>query len=186
MTAASTIQVHIPCLPESETEQVPMAAREVATGRLRLGLIDNGKPRARELLHMLAEELEARLPIASVELISKTSAANPISDEEAAALAARVDLAIAGLGDCGACTACSVHDALLLERNGVPATVLITDVFVPTVARFSDVLGTPGYHSLVVPHPVAVKSAETLRQLAASVADAAVDQLVAPAPALAG
>ncbi|NPC96045.1 UGSC family (seleno)protein [Nocardioides sp. zg-DK7169] len=186
MSAEATIQVHVPTLPESEVEQVPMAPRTAAEGALRLGLIDNGKPRARELLQMLAEELGTRLPIASVELISKPSAANPISDEEAVGLASRVDLAVAGLGDCGACTACSVHDALLMERHGVPATVLITDVFVSTVARFSAVLGTPGYHSLVVPHPVAVKPAETLRRLAAGVADAAVTQLGAPSPAYAG
>lgn len=185
-----TIQVHTPCLPEVEAERIPLAARPALRGdapaELRLGLVDNGKPRARELLQLLAEELRARLPIVSVELVSKPSAANPIGDEEAEALAARVDLAVAGLGDCGACTACSVHDALLLERHGVPATVLITDVFVPTVARFSDVLGSPGYHSLVVPHPVAVKPTEHLRRLAAGVADAAVDQLTAPAGALVG
>lgn len=181
-----TIQVHVPCISEAEVEPVPLAPRAEARPGLRLGLVDNGKPRARELLGYLAEELATLLPIVDTELISKSSAANPITDEEAASLAARVDLAIAGLGDCGACTACSVHDALLLERHGVPATVLITDVFVPTVARFSAVLGTPGYHSLVVPHPVAVKPAERLRQLAGGVADAAVVQLMAPASALAG
>ena len=187
MIGPSTIQVHIPCLPESEVVPVSLAPRPVAASAdLRLGLVDNGKPRARELLLFLADELKARLPIISTEMISKTSAANPISDDEAQAFAARVDVAVAGLGDCGACTACSVHDALLLERCGVPATVLITDVFVSTVARFSEVLGSPGYHSLVVPHPVAVKPTDHLRDLAAGVADAAVDQLVTPAPALAG
>lgn len=183
---SATILVHSPCPPRVEASRVPMAAREPSAGALRLGLVDNGKPRARELLTMLAEEIGRLTPVRSVELISKTSAANPISEEEAADLASRVDVAVAGLGDCGACTACSVHDALLLERHGVPATVLVTDVFVATVARFAEVLGTPGYHCLVVPHPVAVKPSETLRRLALEVADAAVAQLLATEPALAG
>ena len=40
----------------------------------------------------------------------------------------------------------------------MPATVLITDVFVSHVARFAANLGHPGYHSLVVPHPAATKT----------------------------
>ena len=180
----STIWVYNPCAPKTEQEPVALARRSAHRAEVRLGLVDNGKPKARELL-LVAEELGKRLPVVAMELVSKPSAANPLTDSEAAALADRVDLVVAGLGDCGACSAASLQDALLLERNGVPATVLITDVFVSHVARFSDVLGAPGYHHLVLPHPVATKAPERLRLLAQSVADAAVDQLVASTPALA-
>src|SRR3712207_5283324 len=126
---------------------------------------------------MLGEEMRGLLPIRSVELVSKPSAASPLADDEAAEIAGRADLAITGLGDCGACSACSLHDALLLERAGVPSTVLITDVFVSHVARFAVNLGAPGYHNLVVPHPAATKSDDELRRLALSVSSAARDQL---------
>lgn len=181
-----TIQVHTPCAPVSETEPVLLAPRTAVGSRVRVGLVDNGKPKARELLLLLAEELRDRLPGVETELVSKPSAANPLTDDEAAGLAGRTDLVISGLGDCGACTAASLQDALLLERNGTPATILITDVFVAHLARFADVLGAPGYHHLVVPHPVATKSSDRLRQLAGSVADAAVNQLVSEEPALVG
>ena len=72
---------------------------------------------------------------------------------------------IAGLGDCGACSACSLRDAVAFERLGVPATVVITDAFVGHVARFADALGLPGYPALVVPHPVSSKDAEHLARL---------------------
>ena len=100
-----------------------------------------------------------------------------LEDEQVRELAPRTDLVIAGLGDCGACSACSLHDAILFEREGVPATVLITEVFIANIARFSEQLGMPGYHSLVVPHPAATKSDEQLRAFAAAVAEAACAQL---------
>jgi hypothetical protein len=172
-----TIQVHVPTPPATPPAQLALAARRPLEAPTRIGLVDNGKPRAKELLWMIAEEIGQRVPVGAVELLSKPSAANPISEEEAAELAGRVDLVVAGLGDCGACTACSVHDALLMEAAGVPSTVLVTEVFVPTVARFSDVLGAPGYHHLPVPHPVATKSSDHLRQLARGVVDAALAQV---------
>ena len=183
-TLSRTIQVHRPVVPSPPAVPVELAPRTGVAEGARLLLVDNGKPRARDLLGMLAEELQRLLPIGSVELVSKPSAASPLADEEAAEIATRVDLVVTGLGDCGACSACSLHDALLFERAGVPATVLITDVFVAHVARFAVNLGAPGYHNLVVPHPAATKSDDELRRLARSVTSAARDQL-APQGALA-
>jgi hypothetical protein len=176
-TLSHTIRVHSPVVHGDPALPVDLAPRAVAVEGARLLLVDNGKPRARDLLGMLGEEMQELLPIASVEMISKPSAASPLADEEAAEIAGRVDLVITGLGDCGACSACSLHDALLFEGCGVPATVLVTDVFVSHVARFAVNLGAPGYHSLVVPHPVATKTDDQLRHLALSVAPAARAQL---------
>jgi hypothetical protein len=176
-TLSRTIRVHRPVAASEPAAPVELAPRGRVVEGARLLLVDNGKPRARDLLGMLADQIQTLLPIGSVELISKPSAASPLADDEAAEIAERADLAITGLGDCGACSACSLHDALLLERAGVPSTVLITDVFVSHVARFAVNLGAPGYHSLVVPHPAATKSDDDLRRLARSVAPAARDQL---------
>lgn len=176
-TLSRTIRVHRPVVPSAPAAPVELAPRSGVVEGARLLLVDNGKPRAGDLLGMLAEELGRLLPLGSVEMVSKPSAASPLADEEASEIAKRVDLVVTGLGDCGACSACSLHDALLFERAGVPATVLITDVFVSHVARFAVNLGAPGYHSLVVPHPAATKTDDQLGQLALSVAPAARDQL---------
>jgi hypothetical protein len=176
-TTSRTIRVHRPVVDSEPAAPVDLAPRTPVVEGARLLLVDNGKPRARDILAMLGEELRGLLPLGSVELVSKPSAAYPLADDEAAEIARRADLAVTGLGDCGACSACSLQDALLLERHGVPATTLVTDVFVANVARFAVNLGAPGYHHLVVPHPVATKSDDQLRRLAASVASAARDQL---------
>ena len=62
-------------------------------------LVDNGKPRARDLMQMVATELQERHPIATVEVFSKPSAAKPIEADEAKEMAARAHLVITGVGD---------------------------------------------------------------------------------------
>ncbi len=182
----STVTVHRPDVEDPPVEPVELAPRGRLPEGAHLLLVDNGKAKAKDLLLHLAHELEQRLPIGSIEVVSKPGAGYVIEDEQVAELAPRTDLVITGLGDCGACSACSLQDALMFERAGVPATLLITEVFIANVARFSESLGRPGYHSLVVPHPAATKSDEQLRGFAAAIADAAVEQLGARAPATVG
>lgn len=68
---------------------------------------------------------------------------------------------------------------MLLEQAGVPATVLITEPFQGIVASHAARLGAPGYHALVVPHPVWASDEDGLRTLARQVVDAALAQLTA-------
>lgn len=174
---SDTVLVYRPDVEEAPPPAVAMAPRGSVADGARLLLIDNGKAKAKDLLGYVGDELRARLPIGSVEIVSKPSAGYPLEDERVRELAQDCDLVVTGLGDCGACSACSLQDAILFEREGVPATVLITEVFVANVARFSETLGLPGYHSLVVPHPAATKSDEQLRRFAAEVCNAACEQL---------
>ena len=64
-----------------------------------------------------------------------------------------------------------------VELAGTPATVLITEPFQTVVASNAVKLGAPGYHFLVVPHPVWGKDDDELRALVSGIADAAVAQL---------
>jgi hypothetical protein len=154
-----------------------LAPRQPLGAATRLTLIDNGKPRARQLLQMIADGLKARAGLASVRVVSKGSASRVIDDAEVADIAATSDAVIAGLGDCGACSACSLADAIRMERAGVPATVLISDVFTGHIASFAVTLGMPGYHSAVVPHPVSSKDDAQLARLAAAVTGQIAEQL---------
>lgn len=143
----------------------------------RLVLIDNGKAKAKILLKYLAESLQKRLPIAQVEVYEKGQASRILDDEEVSNISSRADVVIAGVGDCGACSACSLADAIKMERVGVPSTVLITDVFLGNVAEFSNAIGFANYHSAVVPHPVSSKSDEKLKDYADSIVEVVIRQL---------
>ena len=46
-------------------------------------------------------------------------------------------------------------DAILLEREGVPAIAIVTDVFRATGDAMAASWGMPGYRFLDTPHPIA-------------------------------
>ena len=96
----STITVLRPDLESPPAAAIELAPRAELPDRPVVGLVANGKPLARELLTVLAQELGARLGRElELDLFSKPSAAYPITDGEAKLLAARSHLVITGLGD---------------------------------------------------------------------------------------
>ncbi len=66
----------------------------------------------------------------------------------------------------------------MMEERGTPATVVITEPFQTIIATHAAKLGAPGFHSVVVPHPVYGKTEAELRELAATMVDRAMAQLV--------
>ncbi|MGE0502013.1 MAG: UGSC family (seleno)protein [Rhizobiaceae bacterium] len=166
------IAVYRPVVDEENMPAGTLARRRIPAGGLRVTLLNNGKPKTVPLLRHIADELSRRYPVASVSVHSKPSAAFTIDDETAASLAGSSDLLISGLGDCGSCSACSLQDALQLERLGVPASVVITDAFIDVCGRVAARLGFPGYQPIVVPHPAATRSDEWLKDQARLAVDA--------------
>jgi hypothetical protein len=71
-----------------------------------------------------------------------------------------------------------LHDAVMIEQRGTPATVVITEPFQTIIATHAAKLGAPGFHSVVVPHPVYGKTDAELRELASTMVDRAIAQLV--------
>jgi hypothetical protein len=174
----SMIEIMVPELPDTPPPPgIHLAERRALPTNARLTLIDNGKPKAVELMTMISDGLRERFSIGSVEIFSKGAASRVIDEDEIASIAASSDAVIAGLGDCGACSACSLGDAIKMEIAGIPSTVLISDVFIGNIASFADTMGMPGYHSAVVPHPVSSKSDQQLAAYAAAVVDQVAVQL---------
>ena len=167
----SKVLVYRPDLKDEELPAAVIAVRRVPADGFRITLINNGKPRTLPLLTYIAEAFGKQVEVKSVEVHSKPSAGSPIDEATAARIAARSDLVIAGLGDCGACSSCSLVDALYLERLGVPAAVVITDPFTDVCGRVSRRMGFSGYAPIVVPHPAASRSDEWLRRRAQECAD---------------
>ncbi len=64
-----------------------------------LGLIDNGKARAGDLLRALGRVLERRGFVASHFMVRKPSPSDPIGAEQRAELLARAHLIVSGVGD---------------------------------------------------------------------------------------
>ena len=179
----ASITVLRPDVHQEAADAFPPAPPPTPDRPLVLTLIDNGKPKARELLTAIAGELGALVPLASVEVVRKEAAARLLSEDDARAIAARSDIVIAGLGDCGACSACSVDDAVEMQRRGVPAVVVISDVFQGLAASFAASRGLAACPTAVVPHPVSSKSDAHIAELARRVVGTVHQQLIGrPAP----
>ncbi len=54
-------------------------------------------------------------------------------------------------------------DGILLERRGIPAAAICTDLFVPNGQAIAEAHGAPGYPFALVPYPLASASLEELR-----------------------
>ncbi len=65
----------------------------------RVGLIDDSKPNAKELLEHLADLLKARYGVAEVMYHRKPSSSKPAEPDVVASMAERCDYAIVAIGD---------------------------------------------------------------------------------------
>jgi hypothetical protein len=61
---------------------------------------------------------------------------------------------------------CSVHDAVRLERRGLPTAVVGTEPFLDEAIEQARVLGMPDYRPVLIRHPVRLLSEEELHSLA--------------------
>jgi hypothetical protein len=95
----SRIRVYRPVLGPSEVAPVELAPRRPLPDGAHLSIVDNGKPKARELMLKVVDRLRGRLPIGAADVHSKPSAGAPIDADVARMLAVRSHLIICGLGD---------------------------------------------------------------------------------------
>ena len=75
---------------------------------------------------------------------------------------------------------CSVHDAVRLERRGVPTVAVGTEPFIDEALEQARLLGMPDYRMVWVPHPVQLLDRADVERLADAVLDAVVAALTDP------
>lgn len=61
-----------------------------------------------------------------------------------------------------------MHDALSVEKLGIPAAAVITDRFVQTARLIAEFNGMQDYPFVVIAHPIADNDDETIRAKAAA------------------
>ena len=169
-------------LPDSMPGPQPasLAPSPSSLAGLRIGVLDNGKPNAVEVMSRAAETLAARTG-ATVSIVTKkgphglsANAAIPCDPAQFQLVVDQADVVITGAADCGSCTAYSVHDAIELEKAGKPAVVVTTTKFEPIAVTLSASFGLADTRKLVLPHPIGGTDEPTLNDWA----DAAADRLI--------
>jgi hypothetical protein len=146
-----------------------LAPRPASLRGLTVGLLDNTKVNATELLRGIADDLANRYGAVDTRMYTKDYFGTPVKDELLKKIAGECDVVVTAVGDCGSCSAATVADGILFERAGIPAVSICSDSFAMSGAAMAQVQGFPGFEFLTVEHPVASLDAHELRQRAAKV-----------------
>jgi hypothetical protein len=160
-----TITTLVP-VPGDAVAQSPTAPRPHGLDRATIGIMCNVKRNGPELMSAIADLLCAEFDIA--EVVGPVRAAGTMlpSEEQLADMAARCDVVITGLGDCGSCSACSIHVAADFERRGVPTAAICTKPFLRSGQAMAARQGLPGYRFVMVDHPLSSLTAAEVRDRA--------------------
>jgi hypothetical protein len=73
-----------------------------------------------------------------------------------------------------------VHDAVRLERLGIPTAAVGTEPFVDEALEQARLLGMSAYRMILIPHPVQLLTTAELHALADTALPGIVSRLVAP------
>jgi hypothetical protein len=152
--------------PATRAGGTALAARAPDLRGRRVGLLANVKRNAEQFLDEVGTLLQTEHGAAGVVRRKKLSITDPVPPEMLRELVERCDVVVVGVGDCGSCSASAIADGIALEAAGVPAVVVCSDAFGVTADAMAALQGSPGYHYVTTPHPVAPLGPDELRQRA--------------------
>jgi hypothetical protein len=159
-----------PTWREGVNQNSTLAPRSRPLRGATVGLLDNGKVNGANLLEALGRLLGETEGVAQVQLFHKPYAGQPIDEGQLKEIAASCDFVATAIGDCGSCSAATLADGILLEREGVPAASICTEPFSVTAAAMAQVQGFPGYRFVRTRHPVASLTQDELDARAREIA----------------
>jgi len=154
-------------------ENVPLSARKMSLGKLRLGILDNSKWNANKLLRGAAAALGEDTDFAAVNYYVKHSFSKDAAPELIARIAAENDVVLTAIGDCGSCCSACIRDAIALEKLGVPSAAIITTEFVRETELTRQAVGMKALEPVVISHPVSSITQEEVAQRVAQIKEQA-------------
>jgi hypothetical protein len=154
--------------------------RPATIGGTRIAVLPNWKIGLRPFMRVLADRFNSDTDVKNAFYLEtdwlfthpdRVDRIGPAVD----ALAKECDLMVAGVGDCGGCTLWSVHACVEFEKRGVPASVIVTDVFEHRAHQLLTSLRYPHIPVVVVANPVIYLTEPQINQRI----DGLLDKLVA-------
>lgn len=144
---------------------------------LRVGLLENTKRNAADILEVIGSTLQGAASITALVPFTKQNFALPLPDDLLDRIEAECDAVIIGVGDCGSCSASAVADGIMLEARGIPTAVICTDAFEVTASAMAKLKGRPDYQYLRTSHPIANLTGEQISERGQHLADAVAARL---------
>jgi hypothetical protein len=136
----------------------------------RVGLLCNTKKNAAQMLAEIGRLLESRYGAVVTIQRTKPNVAWPVDEPMLNEIKAVSDVVVAGVGDCGSCSASAAADGIAFERAGLPTAVICSDAFEVTARAMAEVHGDKDFEFLLTPHPVAVLTEAQVAQRAEDLA----------------
>ncbi|MFC7404704.1 UGSC family (seleno)protein [Georgenia alba] len=159
------------------------APRPESLAGLRVGLLENGKRNAAQILDAVGRVLAERHGTGPMVPKLKRQFAMPLPEELVEELVQECDVVVIGVGDCGSCSASAVADGIRLEQAGVPAAVVCTDAFEATSRAMAELKGDERYPFILTEHPVANLTHERIEDRAGQLAERVAERLLVRRPA---
>jgi hypothetical protein len=148
------VQVLMPYPPADDVAPpIPISARITALTGRRIGIVNNGWHCMEIVTDDLREALRRDFGVQEVVEVDITGA-QTVPAEQVDRLVSSCDAVVVGIGTCGSCSRWVVHDAIALERRGVPTVSLFTKVFEPLARTVSASDGMPDLPLVILPHPL--------------------------------
>ncbi len=160
--------------------RAPRAPRRRDLRGATVGLLVNTKQNAAPFLDEVGRLLVQQHGATGTMARTKVNFAAPAPDDLVKEMTTGCDVIITGIGDCGSCSASAVADGIAFEAAGLPAAAICSDAFRVTADAMAELRGAPGYRYATTPHPVAVLTADQVKERAARVLDDVMNLLTEP------
>ena len=151
-------------LPRAE----PIAPERGAAPRLSslegraIGIIRNSFPSA----HIILAEIARLLPATATTHVVDRDYWRPLEPADLAALGARSDAVIGGIGHTPPSSSFAIHEAAVLERAGTPTVTLVADRYERLAQVSADGERVHGLSLVALPYPLEGRAEDELRSLA--------------------
>lgn len=151
---------------EYEVEKCAVAPRAMSLEKRRVGLFWNGKVGGNALLHSLEKILKQQGHDINFIMFELTTG---IGNEKIRQIAERCDAVIGAIDDCGSCTPWLIRDSIGIEKHGVPAMAIVTDVFQEVAEWIADAEGMAQLPITTIPHPLIGLSEDKINKRAQAI-----------------
>ncbi|GAA3661840.1 UGSC family (seleno)protein [Microbacterium marinilacus] len=154
---------------DERSDESTLSPRPTSLRGLSVGLLDNTKVNATQLLEEISKLLKEQYGAGAARLYTKDYFGTPVKEELLEQIVADSDIVVTAVGDCGSCSAATVADGILFERAGVPTVSIVSSAFYPSGQAMATVQGFPGFDFAAVQHPMASLSGDEVRERARQV-----------------
>src|ERR1700729_2343927 len=151
-------------------KHLELAPRNACSKIQTVGLLDNTKPKAGEVLWLAADVLRARNPALQVVHVKKDGVATPATDAQLGQVRG-CDVVLVGTAECGSCTSWCVHDCAELERLGTPSVLIGTTTFEALARYEAETFGYGAMPFVLLEHPISGQPTSSVRAKLSQVAD---------------